>query len=245
MKTLVRLNVPAVLFACLVISGAALSQQSDTPPGVPATGGIRGRITFANGPADEHAHAMIMGRYGDHGTKAASPMPHAEDTVKIRMSENTVVYLTDDELDHGTYQLPGKNPVLNQKGLQFHPHVLPILARSTVDFPNRDNLFHNVFSYSQTKEFDLGRYPLDDSRSVTFDRPGVVRVYCDIHAHMNATILVLRNPYFTVPDDNGVYRLMDVPEGKHTLVVWHDRDIAGRVTIEIRAGRIIEQDLTF
>ncbi len=153
-----------------------------------------------------------------------------------------MVYLESQELSGKTYPVPAKRPILDQKGLQFHPQVLPILLGTTVDFPNRDNLFHNVFSYSKTKRFDLGRYPKDDSRSVTFDRPGVVRVYCDIHSDMNATILVLENPFFAAPDGTGAYSMRNIPEGTHTLVLWCDRDIVERRLIQVKAGQSIEVD---
>jgi hypothetical protein len=105
----------------------------------------------------------------------------------------------------------------------FRPLVLPVLAGTTVDFPNNDNLFHNVFSYSQPREFDLGRYPRGQRRSVRFDRTGVVNVYCDIHSYMYATILVLENPFFTVPDEEGSYSIEHVPPGSYKLVFWYGR----------------------
>jgi hypothetical protein len=166
----------------------------------------------------------------------------AEKPSEMRLSERCVVYLESDLLNRGKYIPPDKNPILDQKGLQFHPQVLPILVGTTVDFPNRDNLFHNVFSYSQPKEFDLGRYPKDDSRSVRFDRPGTVRVYCDIHAHMNATIMVLSHPYFANPGDDGTYTIRNVPEGKYSLVLWVDRNIVERRSIEVRAGETLTAD---
>jgi len=117
-----------------------------------------------------------------------------------------------------------------------------VLVGTRVEFPNRDNLFHNVFSYSQPKEFDLGRYPRDDSRSVTFDRAGVVRVYCDIHSSMSATILVLRHPYFASPDDAGSYAIGHIPPGTYRVALWYDRDVVERKTIEVREGEDVELD---
>ena len=102
----------------------------------------------------------------------------------------------------------------------------------------------NSGSYSKAKRFDLGRYPKDDSRSVTFDRPGVVRVYCDIHSHMSATILVLKHPYFTSPDDAGAYAIPRVPPGKYRVIFWYDREVAERKTVELRAGEVLQLDFT-
>jgi plastocyanin len=208
---------------------------------------IHGRITIT-GKGDSHAgHARepIPGRYANPGGRDATSMFKPEGTEPSTLSEKTVVYLEGNELNLATYPLPEQNPLLDQKNLQFHPQVLPILVGTTVDFPNRDNLFHNVFSYSQAKEFDLGRYPRDDSRSVTFDRPGAVRVYCDIHSHMNAIILVLQHPYFSAPDDDGTYVIRHVPEGKYMLVLWYGRDVVERRPVEIKAGESIEVNFTF
>jgi len=166
-------------------------------------GGIRFRLTRTSS-------AGIWRR-----RKGSTPLRYDEsEPVRSRLSEKAVVYLESEDANRGKYPPPRKNPVLNQKGLQFHPQVLPILVGTTVDFPNRDNLFHNVFSYSQPREFDLGRYPKDDSRSVTFDVPGTVRVYCDIHTRMSATILVLQHPFFASVGDAGEYLIPNVPPGK-------------------------------
>jgi hypothetical protein len=91
-----------------------------------------------------------------------------------------------------------------------------------VDFPNSDPFFHNVFSLSDVRSFDLGRYATGKSKVVRFDKPGVVRVFCDIHAHMSAFIFVFAHPYFNVTDGVGRYRIDGVPPGTHTLVLWNE-----------------------
>src|SRR5512135_3192594 len=162
---------------------------------VAAYSDIRGKITITGRERPDRRRELGMERYPGHGEHALSlpgiPMRPPE----LGLSERAVVYLEGESLNRGEYRPPERHPVLDQRNLQFHPEVLPILVGTTVDFPNRDNLFHNVFSYSGPKDFDLGRYPKDDSRSVLFDRPGLVRVYCDIHADMYATIVVLPHPY--------------------------------------------------
>lgn len=112
---------------------------------------------------------------------------------------------------------------MEQKNEAFVPHLLPIVKGSTVDFLNGDPIFHNVFSLSKATSFDLGRYPRGSSRSVRFEQPGVVKVFCHIHADMSAIILVLDNPFFTTPDREGKFQIDDVPPGTYSAVAWHER----------------------
>jgi plastocyanin len=111
---------------------------------------------------------------------------------------------------------------LDQRNEAFVPHVLAIVAGTTVDFPNNDTTYHNVFSLSPTKSFDLGRYAVGRSKSVKFDRPGIVRVFCDIHSHMSAFILVFAHRHFAVTDDDGRYRIDNVPPGTYTVMAWNE-----------------------
>ena len=111
---------------------------------------------------------------------------------------------------------------MDQRNESFVPHLLAIVAGTTVDFPNNDETYHNVFSLSRAKSFDLGRYAAGKSRPVRFDRPGIVRVFCDIHSHMSAFILVFAHRYFAETDDDGRYRLDNVPPGTYTVAVWNE-----------------------
>jgi hypothetical protein len=122
--------------------------------------------------------------------------------------------------------------------------VVAITRGSTIDFPNGDPIFHNVFSLSAAATFDLGRFPKGASRSRVFDKPGLVKVYCHLHSHMSATILVLEHPYYTVPDADGVFTLAGVPEGRHTLVAWHERVGERASVVQIEAGRTTVADLS-
>lgn len=112
---------------------------------------------------------------------------------------------------------------VTQEGAQFSPHVLPIVAGTTVEWPNNDRIYHNVFSFSDPKQFDLGLYKSGDSKSVTFDKPGRVDVFCSIHSTMNCIVLVLENPYFAKADDKGRYSISNVPAGTYRLKAWHER----------------------
>ena len=116
------------------------------------------------------------------------------------------------------------------------PHVVAITRGSTVDFPNDDPIFHNVFSLSSAATFDLRRYPPGQSRSETFTKAGLVKV-CHIHSHMSATILVLDHPYFTIPNLDGSFELPNVPPGQYTLVGWHERVGEHTATIDVEAGK--------
>jgi plastocyanin len=111
---------------------------------------------------------------------------------------------------------------IDQRDETFVPHLLAVTAGSVVDFPNSDRTYHNVFSLSRTRRFDLGRYAQGRSRSVRFDRPGVVRVFCDIHSHMSAYILVFAHRFFATTDAEGRYRIDDVPPGRYTVHAWFE-----------------------
>ena len=111
--------------------------------------------------------------------------------------------------------------VLEQKNRQFVTDTLVVPAGSTVSFPNRDPIFHNVFSLSKPKTFDLGNYPKDHTRTVDFDKPGIVFVNCHLHPNMSAAIVVSPNQWATKADGAGHFTLLDVPPGSYTIVAWH------------------------
>ena len=111
-----------------------------------------------------------------------------------------------------------------QQGATFNPAVLPVMAGTTVEWPNYDDIFHNVFSDSEAKQFDLGLYKGNPKeKAVMFDKPGRVDVFCSIHASMHCTVLVLENPYFAVSDNAGKFAITNVPAGTYKLKAWHDR----------------------
>ena len=110
---------------------------------------------------------------------------------------------------------------LDQKNETFVPHVLAVTTGTSVEFRNSDRTYHNVFSLSKANSFDLGRYPPGRSKSVRFDHPGIVRVFCEIHSHMNAFILVFAHRHFALTNAQGEYRIDGIPPGTYTVSVWH------------------------
>lgn len=126
-------------------------------------------------------------------------------------------------------------PQLVQRNQAFEPHVLAIAAGTEVDFPNRDPIYHNVFSLSPISRFDLGKYPKGQSRTVTFRRAGIARVFCDIHSNMEAYVVVVPNRAFARPDASGAFRLPELPAGNYVLVLWHPDFGEHRTTVTVPA----------
>jgi hypothetical protein len=121
----------------------------------------------------------------------------------------------------GTFPAPARRPQLVQKDERFNPHVLGVQTGSTVEFPNEDDFYHNVFSVVSGDRFDLGRYAKGKSARQTLSKPGVVVVRCEIHSGMKAFILVVPNPFFAVPGTDGGFSIPDVPEGTYVVKAWH------------------------
>ncbi len=132
--------------------------------------------------------------------------------------------------------------VLDQRQETFVPYVLPVLVGTTVSFPNSDPFYHNVFSLSKAARFDLGRYPMGRSKTVRFDRPGIVRVFCEIHSHMSAFVLVLSHRYFAATGPGGRYRIEGVPPGEYDVVVWTDGEERSKKRARVAPGGTVELD---
>jgi len=147
---------------------------------------------------------------------------------KINYSEmhDFVVYIDGPITNHVVASGTTKK-VLTQKDAMFHPHILPICLGTTVEWPNEDEIFHNVFSVSEAKNFDLGLYKSEgknpEIKRVPFDKAGRVDVFCSIHSNMHCVVLVLENTFFTTTDSKGRYTLSDVPAGTYKLKAWHER----------------------
>ena len=124
--------------------------------------------------------------------------------------------------------------VLDQRNLQFAPRVLAVRTGTTVEFPNNDRVFHNVFSFRDGKKFDLGIYPIGSVKQVQFDKPGISRLFCNIHPQMAAYVIAVDSAYFAVSDDNGAFTLPAIAEGTYTYRAWRagGSPLAGTVAVE-------------
>ena len=151
-----------------------------------------------------------------------------------------IVYL------EGTFPRTGTPAVtqIRQKDLTFIPSLLPVQVGTRVEFPNLDDTYHNIFSFSPPKRFDLGRYRSDEKPvpSQLFDVAGLVTLRCDIHEHMRALILVLDTPHFVISGADGEFRLTGLPEGKFTLKAWVDSKTTREKAVELKGDAVLRVD---
>ena len=172
-------------------------------------------------------------------------------TVKVqglRTPANVVVYLN--KAPQTDLDLSKTSFVMDQRNLEFFPHVLPIPVGSSIVFPNNDKVDHNVFSMSRTKKFNLGSYNPGESKTVVFDKPGIIELRCDVHAEMAAYILVMKSPYFAVTDKKGNFEipdagylqqfglegLADLATGKYFIKTWHEKLKTQKKAVSISDG---------
>jgi plastocyanin len=194
------------------------------------TGAIRGRVDLRRVAAPAERRPSV----GELGTPAARDIP---DLLR------SVVYL--ESAPRGAFETSeGGHAVMDQRNETFVPHVLAITTGTTVDFPNSDKFYHNVFSLSKTKTFDLGRYPAGRTRDVRFDRAGIVRVFCEIHSHMNAFILVFSHPFFALTGGDGGYRIENVPPGTYGVIAWNEGTPSETKSVTVPDGGTGELDFT-
>ncbi len=151
-----------------------------------------------------------------------------------------VVYL------EGVFPPPASQPhaEMAQKDLAFADPLLPVRVGTLVAFPNEDDVYHNIFSFSKPKRFDLGRYRKDEKPvpTVLFDKPGAVALHCDIHEFMRAVILVLDTPYFVRTDLDGNYRFEGLPAGHYILEAWVNSKTTYERPVDLKAGSIVHAD---
>jgi plastocyanin len=191
------------------------------------------------------------------GHVKAQPRPEAMEDVESGKYENRkykflervnydemkdfVVYV-DQPISNTNQPPPKPMQIVIQKDGTFRPHVLPVMVGTTVEWPNNDDIFHNVFSMSEAKPFDLGFYKSHEVKRVTFDKPGRVDIFCSIHTRMSCIVLVLENPFFAVTDKNGSYEIPNLPAGTYKVKAWHERLPSQIVDVTVPVNGEISQD---
>ncbi|MBF8264698.1 MAG: hypothetical protein HW384_562 [Dehalococcoidia bacterium] len=172
--------------------------------------------------------------YADGGTVTGAvtvPLP--------KFKKDCVVYI---ENVPGNWP-PTAGAQINQKGLIFIPHVLPVVANTAVEFLNHDNVLHNVFSPDKIAEkFNLGTWPPGEVKTYTFQQLGAATLLCNVHAEMEGYVVVLQNPFFAVTDENGSYTIKDVPTGSYNLLVWNKKYKGKPKQIVVNTGQSFQAD---
>ncbi|HWF65875.1 MAG TPA: hypothetical protein VN670_01145, partial [Acidobacteriaceae bacterium] len=164
-----------------------------------------------------------------------------KDPIAFELSR-VVVYLEGNAAASPAALTSPRSIEIKQVNRQFRPDLAVVPVGTTVSFPNMDPIFHDVYSLSKAKSFDLGAYDKGQTRRVTFRRPGVVEVYCHLHPNMAAMIMVVANRYYARPDSDGEYRISGVPPGHYTLVAWHKTAGFFRKTIDVEPDRATTAD---
>jgi plastocyanin len=208
-----------LMVALLLMTFVALGAQN------PETGSITGEVRLKPNAGGAAIPSTA------YPTRAVGPRTNHP----IRETTNVVVYLKDVAFRG---PLAPRKAEIRQEHETFVPHVLALTRGSSLDFPNDDPIYHNVFSLSSGSSFNLGRYPKGESRARIFTKPGIVKVYCQIHSHMSATIMVFDHPYFAVPQVSGQFELPDVPSGDYTLVGWHERVGERTIPVHVERGKV-------
>lgn len=137
-----------------------------------------------------------------------------------------------------------QSPVISQSGLQFLPRVLAVPVGQTIQFPNEDDVSHNVFSLSEAKKFKLGIYPKGESRDVTFEKVGIIDLFCSIHRHMHAVIVVTPSSHYCQTEIGKVYEIDSIPSGKHSLKIWNSKLKVITREFEMPASGTLELNLS-
>lgn len=176
---------------------------------------------YAGGTIEGTVTVKTKGLFGKQGAKGDA--------------SNVVIFLEELQMPNAN----GREKIV-QKGKQFQPRVLPIVMGGVVEFPNEDPFNHNVFSPTPEYKFDLDYYGTGKSKNVRFQKPGAVRIYCNIHSNMVADVLVVPNPYFAKTGKDGQFKISNIPPGKYTFVAWQPSGASEKRGIAVVDGKTLQ-----
>ena len=218
--------------AAMIIAAVSLIAPATTVAGREAGQGATGRVT---GSVKLTMANSVPSSAAAYERRSIGPRPNAQPELR-----NVVIFFADLPATKGAPMQAS----IAQRDEQFVPHLVAVTVGSSVAFPNQDPFFHNVFSLSRGASFNLGRYPSGASRSRVVTRPGIIKVFCEIHSQMSAVIRVFDHPWFTVPSEEGTFTIDNVPAGEYTLAAWHERIGERRDKVTIRAGAATQINFT-
>lgn len=202
---------------------AVCAVEPATPPAGRQAGRLQGRVNITvpvsvAPPSAAYGARRVEKGVTESGSELANVVVFVQDGPKPQALQPTRVRIV-------------------QENETFVPRVVAITRGSIVDFPNADPFFHDVFSLSRAGTFDLGSYPRGQTKSQQFRRAGLIKVYCHIHSHMSASIMVFDHPFFTIPKPDGTFAIDDVPPGSYKVSAWHERIGESTQPVRIEPGR--------
>jgi plastocyanin len=234
---------PVVLMACFavpLVASGPVEPSSTIPACAPSaacpptsTQELTGNVTIKKKLTRPNVTASVS--IYQRGTAVELGKDAAEDPIAYERSR-VVIYLEGPSLPASTAAAHPATTTMQQLNRRFTPDLLVVPAGTTVSFPNLDPIFHNIFSLSKPKSFDLGNYDKGETRNVTFSKPGIVYVYCHLHPNMEATIVVTPNRWYAHVDPSGQFRIPSVPPGQYTVVAWHKAAGFFSKTIQVEPG---------
>lgn len=226
-----NVRIPPLLWFAVLASAGMAGVGENRPPAA-ASGTVEGTVRVEVEPTSEPPtrNPYSRRRYRSPPNPASRSSSHS----------NVVVFVLVDDPRPPTADTTVR---ILQRDRTIVPHVTAIQVGTRIDFPNLDEVYHNLFSLSSPRPFNLGRYPPGESRTEAFESPGVIRMFCDIHSDMTAVIRVVDTPHFARADEDGRFRIPGLPPGRHRVAAWHPSADADTVQVDIPDGGVARADL--